>query len=44
LRSQNKHKFFFLLFLRGRINTRNLLHRKHMFLPSYHLCAMCGKC
>jgi hypothetical protein len=40
LRSQNKHKFFFWLFLRVRINTKNLLHRKHMFLPSY-TCVLC---
>jgi hypothetical protein len=32
---QNKHKFFFWLFLKDIINTRNLLHRKNMFLPSY---------
>jgi hypothetical protein len=39
-KAQHKHKFFFWLFLRDRINTRNLLHRKHMFLPSYS-CVLC---
>jgi hypothetical protein len=39
-RSQNKHMFFFWLFLRDKINTRNLLHRKQMFLPSY-TCVLC---
>lgn len=34
-RVQNKHKFFFWLLLRDRLNTRNLLHRKNMFLESY---------
>jgi hypothetical protein len=37
---QNKHKFFFCLFLKDRINTRNLLHRQNMFLPSY-ICVLC---
>jgi hypothetical protein len=39
-KAQNKHKFFFWLFLRDRINKRNLLHRKNMFLPSY-ICVLC---
>ena len=36
---QNKHKFFFWLFLRDRLSTRNLLNR-NMFLPSY-FCVLC---
>jgi hypothetical protein len=39
-RVQNKHKFFFWLFLWDRINTWNLLQRKNMFLSSY-TCVMC---
>ena len=31
-----QHKFFFLLLLRDRLNTRNLLRRKNMHLDSYH--------
>lgn len=37
---QPKHKFFFWLLLRDRINTRNILKRKNMHLPSYH-CVLC---
>lgn len=36
-----KHKFFFWLLLKDRLNTRNALRRKHMHLPSY-LCAICN--
>jgi hypothetical protein len=32
---QPKHKFFFWLLIHDRINTRNLLKRKNMILPSY---------
>jgi hypothetical protein len=32
---QSKHKFFFWLLLHDRLNTRNLLKRKKMILPSY---------
>jgi hypothetical protein len=39
-RVQHKHKLFFWLFLRDRINTRNLLHRKNMFLQTY-VCLLC---
>jgi hypothetical protein len=39
-KAHNKHKFFFWLFLRDRINTRNLLHMKNIFLPSY-ICVLC---
>jgi hypothetical protein len=34
------HKFFFWLLLRDRLNTRNLLRRKNMFLEDYS-CALC---
>jgi hypothetical protein len=37
---QNKHKFFFWLFLRDRIDTRNLLNMKNTFLSSY-TCVLC---
>jgi hypothetical protein len=37
--AQNKPKFFWL-FLWDMINTRNLLQRKNMILPSY-TCSMC---
>jgi hypothetical protein len=33
---QPKHKFFFWLLLHDRLNTRNLLRRKNMTLPSYY--------
>jgi hypothetical protein len=32
---QPKHKFFFWLLIHDRLNTRNLLKRKNMVLPSY---------
>lgn len=35
---QNKHKFFFWLFLRDRINTRNLQHRNNLETYSCVLC------
>jgi hypothetical protein len=37
---QNKHKFFFWLFFKDIINTRNLLYGKNMFLSSY-ICVLC---
>ena len=37
---QPKHKVFFWLVLLDKVSTRNLLRRKHMFLPSYN-CALC---
>lgn len=37
---QNKTKFFFWLFLRDRLNTRNLLRRKNMYFESYS-CVLC---
>lgn len=37
---QGKHKCFFWLFLRDRLNTCNLLRRKHMFLLDY-TCVLC---
>ncbi|WVZ51719.1 hypothetical protein U9M48_002834, partial [Paspalum notatum var. saurae] len=36
-----KHKVFFWLLLKDRLNTRNLLRRKSMVLPSYN-CVFCG--
>ena len=36
-----KHKFFFWLLLRDRINTRNLLRRKNMDLQNYN-CVLCN--
>lgn len=36
-----KHKFFFWLLLRDRLNTRNLLRRKNMFLEDYS-CVLCN--
>ena len=36
-----KHKFFFWLLLRDRINTRNLLRRKNMELENYN-CVLCN--
>jgi hypothetical protein len=39
-KAQHKPKFFFWLFLRDRTNTRNLLHKKNIFLPSYS-CDLC---
>lgn len=35
-----KYKIFFWLLLHDRVNTRNLLHRKSFFLPSYS-CELC---
>jgi hypothetical protein len=32
---QPKHEFFFWLLIHDRLNTRNLLKRKNMVLPSY---------
>lgn len=37
---QPKHKVFFWLLIQDRLSTRNLLNRKHMFLPSYD-CVLC---
>jgi hypothetical protein len=37
---QNKHRFFFWLLLRDRLNTRNLSRRKNMFLECYS-CVSC---
>lgn len=37
---QNKHKFFFRLLLRDRLNTRNILRRKHMAMDCYN-CVQC---
>jgi hypothetical protein len=37
---QMKHKVFFWLFLKDRLNTRDLLRRKHMQLDLY-TCEMC---
>ena len=37
---QNKHKVFFWLLLRDRLNTRELIRRRNMHLPSYD-CACC---
>jgi hypothetical protein len=39
-KAQHNHTFFFWLFLRDKINTRNLLHKKNMFLSSY-FCVLC---
>jgi hypothetical protein len=36
-----KHKFFFWLLLRDRLNTRNLLRRKNMALDDYS-CVLCN--
>ena len=36
-----KHKFFFRLLLRDRLNTRNLLRRKNMHLDDYN-CVLCN--
>jgi len=36
-----KHKFFFWLLLRDRLNTRNLLRRKNMHLDDYN-CVLCN--
>ena len=36
-----KHKFFFWLLLKNRLNTRNLLRRKNMYLDDYN-CAICN--
>lgn len=36
-----KHKFFFWLLIKDRLNTRNLLRRKHMHLDDYN-CAICN--
>jgi len=36
-----KHKFFFWLLLRDRLNTRNMLRRKHMHLDDYS-CVLCN--
>lgn len=36
-----KHKFFFWLLLRDRLNTRNLLRRKNMILDDYN-CVLCN--
>ena len=36
-----KHKFFFWLLIRDRLNTRNLLRRKNMHLDDYN-CVMCN--
>ena len=36
-----KHKFFFRLLIRDRLNTRNLLRRKNMELDDYN-CVMCN--
>lgn len=38
-----KHKFFFWLLLRDRLNTRNRLRRKNKELPDYS-CAMSAEC
>ena len=38
---QNKHKVFFWLLIIDRLNTRNILRRKNMALPSYD-CAICN--
>lgn len=40
IKVQNKHKFFFWLLLRDRLNTRNLSRRKNMFLECYS-CVPC---
>jgi hypothetical protein len=40
-KAQNKHKFFFWLFLRDRINTRNLLHKKNAFRPHIYVSSVC---
>jgi hypothetical protein len=37
---QPKHKFFFWLFLRDMINTRNFLNGNNTFMPSY-TCVLC---
>jgi hypothetical protein len=39
---QHKHKVFFWLILRDRLNTRELLQRKNFFLPDYS-CAVCER-
>ena len=36
-----QHKFFFWLFLRDRLNTRNILRRKNMTLDCYN-CVLCN--
>lgn len=37
-----RHKIFYWLLLQDRLNTRNLLHRKSMFLQDYN-CAICSE-
>jgi hypothetical protein len=39
---QHKHKVFFWLILKDRLNTRELLQRKNLFLPDYS-CAVCER-
>jgi hypothetical protein len=39
--AQNKHKVFFWLLLHDRLNTRNMLRRKNMALPSFE-CVLCS--
>lgn len=39
-RAQNKHKFFFWLLLKDRLNTRNMLRRRNMHLEEY-CCVLC---
>jgi hypothetical protein len=39
--SLGKHKFFSWLLLKDRLNTRNLLRRKNMYLDDYN-CAICN--
>jgi hypothetical protein len=36
IKGQNKHKFFFWLLLKDRLNTKNILRRKIMWLPNYN--------
>ncbi|KAF8765281.1 hypothetical protein HU200_008735 [Digitaria exilis] len=38
---RGRHKFFFWLLLRDRLNTRNILRRKRRALEDYH-CAFCS--
>ena len=35
-----RHKIFFWMLLYDRVSTRNMLHRKNMYLPDYN-CALC---
>jgi hypothetical protein len=38
---QNKHRVFFWLIIKGRLNTRSMLRRKNMELESYN-CVLCN--